>query len=90
MSKSSKATSYRRVVSLQSFEHLDVISMVDEGTDHGKLLFDLFFYHNMDTFDIHFHCNFLENLRPKKRKSKLRSTNQHVRNHSVIVKTLIE
>ena len=31
-------TSRRRVVSLRSFEHCDVISIVDKSTDHGRLL----------------------------------------------------
>ena len=31
-------TSRRRVFSQQSFEHYDVISMVDKSIEHGKLL----------------------------------------------------
>ena len=33
----------QRVVSLKSFEHFDVISMVDKSLDHGKLLSTCFF-----------------------------------------------
>jgi len=32
-----------------SFEHFDVISMVDKSTDHGKLL-SIVFYNNIDIF----------------------------------------
>ena len=32
-----------RVVSLQSFEHFDVIAMVDKSTDHWKVVVDFFF-----------------------------------------------
>ena len=32
-----------KVLSLQSFEHFDVISMADDRTDHGKLLSICFF-----------------------------------------------
>ena len=104
-SKCSKTTSCRRVVSLQSFEHFDVISMVNKSTDH--VVVRLFFYHNIDSFDVYFNCNFLENAHPKKRKTNcatitsfpwsvllsnmaLNQFNQRGRNDSVIVKTLIE
>ena len=33
-----------RVVSLQSFEHFDVISMVNKSTDHWKVVVKLFFF----------------------------------------------
>ena len=36
-------TQLRLVVSLQSFQHLEVISMVHKSTDHGKLLSICFF-----------------------------------------------
>ena len=39
--------------SLQNFEHFDFISMVDKRTYHGKLL-SIFFYNNIDSFDVHF------------------------------------
>lgn len=38
------------VVSLQSFEHFDVISMFDKSINHGKLLSICFFYNNLDGF----------------------------------------
>ena len=41
-----------RVVSLQSFEHFDVIAMVDKSTDHWKVVVDLFFYNNLDGFEV--------------------------------------
>ena len=44
---------------MQSFEHPDVISMVDKITDHGKLL-SICFYNNIDSFDIHFYWSFLD------------------------------
>ena len=34
----SKTARLRLVLPLQSFEHIDVISMVDKSTDHEKLL----------------------------------------------------
>ena len=41
-----------RVVSLQSFEHFDFIAMVDKSTDHWKVVVDLFFYNNLDGFEV--------------------------------------
>ena len=41
-----------RVVSLQSFEHFDVIAMVDKSTDHWKVVVDLFFCNNLDGFEV--------------------------------------
>ena len=32
-----------RVVSLQSFEHFDVIAIVDKSIDHWEVVVDLFF-----------------------------------------------
>ena len=43
---SSGTTSRRRVLSLQSFEHFDVIFMACKRTDHGKLLSICFFFYN--------------------------------------------
>ena len=36
----------------KSFEHFDVISMVDKDKDHGKLL-SICFFNNIDSFDVH-------------------------------------
>ena len=37
------------VVSLQSFEHFDIISVVLKSTDHGNLL-SIYFENNIDSF----------------------------------------
>ena len=47
----SGTTSRRRVVSLKRFEHFDVVSKVDNSTDHGKLL-SIFFYNIIDGFEV--------------------------------------
>ena len=39
-------TSHRQVVSLQSFEHFDIIFLVNKSINHGKLL-SICFYHNI-------------------------------------------
>ena len=43
LQNSSGSTSRRRVVSLRSFEHIDLIFMVGKGIDHSKLLSICFF-----------------------------------------------
>ena len=53
-----------RVVSLQSFEHFDVIAMVDKITDHWKVVVDLFFYNNLDGFEV---VVFRKNARARKK-----------------------
>ena len=55
----------------QSFEHFDVICMVDKSTDHRKLLF-ICYFHTIDNFDVHFRWRFSERSARKKEKSKLR------------------
>ena len=40
------------MTSKKSFEHLDVISMVDKDKDRGKLL-SICFFNNIDSFDVH-------------------------------------
>ena len=53
-----------RVVSLQSFEHFDVIAMVNKSTDHWKVVVDLFFYNNLDGFEV---VVFRKNARARKK-----------------------
>ena len=53
-----------RVVSLQSFEHFDFIAMVDKSTDHWKVVVDLFFYNNLDGFEV---VGFRKNARARKK-----------------------
>ena len=53
-------TSRGQVVSLQSFEHFDIISMVDKSTEHGKLL-------SIGSFHVHFHCSFLRKSSARQR-----------------------
>ena len=50
-------TSRRRVVSLQSFEHFDVIFMFDKDIDHVKLM-SICFFNNIDRFDVHLRKSF--------------------------------
>ena len=71
-----------RVVSLQSFEHFDFIAMVDKSTDHWKVVFDLFFYNNLDGFEV---VIFRKNARARKKKYKL-----HLRHVIFMVCTLID
>ena len=47
-------TLLRLVVSFLSFEHFDVISMVDMSTDHGKLLSIFFLTITLTVFVVHF------------------------------------
>ena len=90
-----------RVVSLQSFEHFDVIAMVDKSTDHWKVavillfLFTITMHAREKEIQIvppsrHFHGLYsyrlqLSNLVPRVSLS-LSTTEQRARNHSVIVK----
>ena len=60
MFQTRETTSHRQVVSLQSFQRFDIISMDNKSTDLGKLLL-IFFYNTIDSFDAHFCWNFLEN-----------------------------
>ena len=53
-----------QVVSLQSFEHFDVTAMVDKITDHWKVVVDLFFYNNLDGFEV---VVFRKNARARKK-----------------------
>jgi len=39
-----------QVVLMQSFEHFDVISMIDKSRDHGILSSIFIFYGNIDSF----------------------------------------
>ena len=48
----SKCLQIRRMVSLQSFEQFDVISMVDKRTENGKLLYHCFLHFAISTFPI--------------------------------------
>ena len=104
-SKCSKTTSCRRVVSLQSFEHFDVISMVNKSTDHGKLLSVCFFTTTLAVLTSISIAIFWKMCAQKREKQiappshhfrglysyrTWLSTNQRGRNDSVIVKTLIE
>ena len=63
---SNGTTTRRRVVSLQSFEHLDVISMVDKSTDHVIVK-----NNNIYSLDVHFCWSFSENRAQEKEKNKL-------------------
>ena len=63
---------YRRVVSLQSFEHFDVIAIIDKRIDRGKF-FRFVFYNNIDSFFVHSRWNYSENHPRKKEKNKLRA-----------------
>ena len=49
--KSGVTSRRHEVVSLQSFEHFDVIYLVDKNTDHGQLSW-FAFYNNIDSFDV--------------------------------------
>ena len=57
----------RLVVPPQSFEHFDVISVVDKSTDHGKLLLIclfvcfVFFHNIIESFDVYFSRSFSKN-----------------------------
>ena len=55
------------VVSLQSFEHFDVISMADDRIDHGKLLSICLFIMTLTLFDFHFRWSFSENRAREKK-----------------------
>ena len=59
----------RQVVSLQSFEYFDVISMVDNSKD-WKIVVDLFFTITFDSLDIHFLWNFLKSYAHKTERNK--------------------
>ena len=50
-------TRLRLVVSLQSFEHFDVIFMFDKDIDHVKLM-SICFFNNVDRFDVHLRKSF--------------------------------
>ena len=73
---SSGTTSRRRVVSLQSFEHLDVISMFHTQTVIRVQTMEnccrFAFYNNIESFDIHFRWSFTENRAREKEKNKSR------------------
>ena len=53
MFQTRETTSHRQVVSLQSFQRFDIISMDNKSTDLGKLLL-IFFFFTIDSFDAHF------------------------------------
>ena len=63
-----------RVVSLQSFEHFDFIAMVDKSTDHWKVVVDLFFYNNLDGFEV---VIFRKNARARKKKIQIAPPSRH-------------
>ena len=70
---SSGTTSRRRVVSLQSFEHLDVISMVHKTVIRVQTMENccrLVFCNNIESFDVHFRWSFTENRAREKEKNK--------------------
>ena len=68
--------SRRRVVSLQRFEHLDIISMFDETIDHGKL-FSICFYNNIDSFWRSFSLKFLGKSRAQERQNHIAPPSRH-------------
>ena len=55
----------------QSFEHFDVICMVDKSTSHIKLL-SICYFPTIDNFDVYFRWRFSERRARRKEESKLR------------------
>ena len=66
------------MVSLQSFVHFDVISMVHKSTDHGKLLSICFFYNNIDRFSHPFPLKFLGKSRAQVREKQITPPSRHI------------
>ena len=66
------------MVSLQSFVHFDVISMVHKSTDHGKLLSICFFYNNIDRFSHPFPLKFLRKSRAQVREKQITPPSRHI------------
>ena len=66
------------MVSLQSFVHFDVISMVHKSTDDGKLLSICFFYNNIDRFSHPFPLKFLGKSRAQVREKQITPPSRHI------------
>lgn len=66
-SKLKWTTSGRQVVSLQSFEHFDLISVIEYKP--REIVFNLFLMIMLPVFDLHFHWSFSKMVHTRKRKS---------------------